>query len=79
MIHLVETQCRGKETENADTCCKSPVAQDAKEKQSTLGSADASQPIQESVNGSPVLISDSQQGRALNHRQKDPAMASATA
>lgn len=78
-IHLVETQCRGKETETDDTCSKSPVAQDAKEKQSTSGSADASQPIQESVNGSLVLISGFQQGHALNHHSKDPAVATATA
>lgn len=78
-ICLVERQCSGKETETADTCNKSPVVENAKEKQSILGSADAFHPIQESVNGSPVLISDSQQGRALNHHSKDPAVATATA
>lgn len=78
-IHLVETQCSGKETETADACNESPIVQDAKKKQSTSGSADASQPIQESVNGSPVLISGSQQGGALNHHQKDTAVATATA
>lgn len=78
-IHLIETQCCGKETETTDTCSKSPVVQDAKEKQSTSGSADISQPIQESVNGSPVLISGSQQGHALNCHPKDPAVATATA
>lgn len=54
-------------------------AQDAKEKQSTSGSADASHQIQESVNGNPVLVSDSQQDRALHHHPKDPAMVTATA
>lgn len=78
-IHLVETQCSGKETETTDTCNKSPIVQDAKEEQSTSESTDASQPKQESVNGSPVLISGSQQGRALNHHSKDPAVATATA
>ncbi len=78
-IHLVETQCSGRETETADTCSESPVVQDAKKKQPTSGSAGASQPIQESVNGNPVLISGSQQGRALNHHSKDPAVATATA
>lgn len=77
-IHLVETQCTGKGPETSDACNET-IVQDAKEKQSTSGSADASQPIQESVNGSPVLISGSQQGRTLNHRSKDPAMATATA
>ena len=78
-IRLVETQCCGKEAETIDTCCKPPVVQDAKEKQSISGSADVSQPIQESVNGSPVLISGSQQGHALNHHSKEPAVATATA
>lgn len=66
-IHLVEAQCLANMLETGD----------AKEKQSTSGSTEASQPIQGSVNGSPVFISDSQQGHALNH-QKDPAMATAT-
>ncbi len=48
-------------------------------KQAVSGSAATSQPIQESVNRSPILISDSKQGRALNHHSKDPAMATATA
>ena len=76
-IHLVETQCTGRETETADACSGSPAVQDAEEKQSGSGSADASQAVQESVNGSPVLISGSRQGRALNHRSKDPAVATA--
>ena len=78
-IRLVEKQCSGKEEENADTHNELSDAQDAKEKQSTSGSAGTSQPIQESVNGSPGLILGSQQGRALNHHLKDPAMAAATA
>jgi len=78
-VRLVEAQCSRKERETADACGESPIVQDAKEKQSISGSADASQPIQESVNGSPVLISGSQQGRALNHHHKDPAVATATA
>lgn len=66
-IRLIETQCAGKEGAKTADACSGPVAvQDAKEKQSVLKSAIASQPIQESVNGSPVLISGSQQGRALN-------------
>lgn len=77
-IHLIEIQCSGKETETADACNKSPIVQDAKEKQSTSGNAAAPQPIQESVNGSPVLISCSQQGRALNH-SKDSAVATTIA
>ncbi|MDY3999995.1 MAG: IS110 family transposase [Blautia sp.] len=68
-IELIETQCSGKETEIADR----------KEKQSTSGSTDASQSMQESVNGNPVLISGSQQSRALNHQSKDPAVTTATA
>ena len=78
-IHLVETQYSCKETETTDTCNKSSIVQDAKEKQSNSESADVSQLIQESVNGSSVLISDSQQGRALNHHSKDPAVVTATA
>lgn len=78
-IHLVETQCVGNGTRTADACNKTLVAHDATEKQSTSGNADASILMQESVNGSPVLISDSQQGRALNHHQKDPAVTAATA
>lgn len=78
-VHLVEAQCSGKGTKPTDTCGQTPAAADAEEKQSTSGSADASQLVQESVNGSPVLISGSQQGRALNHHIKDPAVATATA
>ena len=78
-IHLVEVQCSGKASETADACSEASTDKEAKEKQPASECADAFQPIQESVNGSPVLISDSQQGRAPNHRQKDPAMASATA
>ena len=68
-IRLVETQC------SANVA----GTKDAKEKQSTLGIADTSQPMQKSVNESPVFISDSQQGRTLNHHPKDPAVATATA
>lgn len=78
-IRRVEAQCSGKRVKTADACDETPAGQDAKEKQSVSGSAGASQPIQESVNGSPVLISGSQQGRALNHHPKDPAVAAATA
>lgn len=66
-LRLVEAQCSANMSETGD----------AKEKQSTSGSTDASQPIQGSVNGSPVFISGFQQGRALNHHQKDPAVATA--
>lgn len=78
-IRLVEEQCSGKETGTADVCNKSSAGHDAKEKQSASGNADISQPIQESVKGSPVLVSDSQQGHALNRHSKDPAVATATA
>lgn len=78
-IQLVETQCSVKATETADICSKSPIVQDAKEKQSTSESADVSQPVQESINGSPVLVSGSQQGRTLNQHSKVPAVTTATA
>lgn len=78
-IHLVETQCSSKGSETTDTCDEPSSVQNAKEKQSSSGCTDESQPIQESVNGSPVLISDSQQGRALNLHSKDSALATATA
>lgn len=78
-VRLVEAQCSDKKVKTTDACSHTTTAQEAKEKQSTSGSADAYQPIQESVNGSPVPISDSQQGRALNHHSKDPAVATATA
>lgn len=78
-IQLVETQCSGNGAETSETCDSLSSTQDAKEKQSGSGSADASLSIQESVNGSPVLISGSQQGRALNRHLKDPAMTTATA
>ncbi len=78
-IRLVETQCSGKEIKSTDACSEPSSVQDAKEKQSASEDTAASQPIQGSVNGSPVLISGSQQGRALNHHQKDPAVATATA
>ena len=71
-IHLVEQQCSA--SENEETVSRDKAAQ---KKQSVLGSAAASQPKQESVSGSPVLISGSQQGRALNHHPKDPAVATA--
>ncbi len=77
-IRLVEAQCSGKVPETADACSKASTDQDAKEKQSASGYTEAFHSIQESANGSPVLISGSQQGRALNHHSKDPAMATAT-
>ena len=78
-IRLIETQCVSKDgAKTTDAGNESVIVQDAKEKQSVSESAIASQPIQESVNGSPVLISGSQQGRALNHHSKDPAVATAT-
>ena len=78
-IRLIETQCAGKDgAKTMDACSESVIVQDAKEKQSVSESAIASQPKQESVNGSPVLISGSQQGRALNLPSKDPAVATAT-
>ena len=67
-IRMVEAQCTTKVEETEDT----------KDRQSTSDSTDASQPVQESVNGSPVFISGSQQGHALKHHQKDPAVATAT-
>ena len=69
-LRLVERQCGAQEMESVSS---------AEKKQSVSGSAATSQPIQESVNGSPVLISGSKQGRALNHHLKDPAVATATA
>lgn len=78
-IRLVETQCSGKISETAESYHATSTDQDAKEKQSGSGCTDAFHTIQESVKGSPVLISGSQQGRALNHRSKDPAVATATA
>jgi len=72
-IHLVEQQCST--PKNAEAV---PGDKAAQKKQSVSGRAAASQPIQESVNGSPVLISGFQQGRALNHYPKDPAVATAT-
>ena len=78
-IHLVETQCSTKEKDAADACNESTAIRDAKEKQSDSESAAMSQPKQESVKGNSVLISGSQQGRALNHHPKDPAVATATA
>lgn len=72
-IHLVEQQCSA--SEKAETI---PEDKARLKKQSASGSTAASQPIQVSVNGSPVLISDFQQGRALNHHPKDPAVATAT-
>lgn len=78
-VRLVEVQCSGKVPGTADACGEASADKEAKEKQSAPECADAFQPIQESVNGSQVLISGSQQGRALNHHQKNPAMAAATA
>ena len=69
-LRLVERQCGAQEMESVSS---------AEKKQSVSGSAATSQPIQESVNGSPVLISGSQKGRALNHHPKDSAVATATA
>ena len=77
-IRLVEMQCSGKETGTADARSKTFAVQDAKARQSASGSADVSQSVQESVNRSPVLISGSQEGHALNHHSKDPAVANAT-
>ena len=78
-IRLVEAQCSDKETKTTDDAEGHSAVQEAKEKQFVSGSADASQPMQESVNGNTVLISGLQQGRALNHHPKDPAVATATA
>ena len=78
-IRLVEAQCSGNEPETADACNELSDAQNAKKKQSNSGSAGTSKQIQESVKGNPVLVSDSQQGRALHHHSKDPAMAATTA
>lgn len=75
-IRLVEVQCSGKTPETVDACSEASADKEAKEKQSASECADAFQSIQESVNENPVLISGSQQGRALNHHQKDPAMMS---
>ena len=72
-IHLVEQQCSA--SENEETVSRDKAAQ---KKQSVSRSAAASQPKQKSASGSPVLISGSQQGRALNHHPKDPAVATAT-
>ena len=77
-IRLVEAQCSGKEPEISDACSKASSVRDAEEKQSASEYTDASQPTQESVSGSPVLISGSQQGRALNRHQRDPVVATAT-
>ena len=71
-IHLVKLQCSPLGDAAAVSGNKT-----APKKQSVPGSAAASQPVQESVTGSPVLISGSQQGRALNHHPKDPAVAAA--
>lgn len=78
-LHLVEAQCSGKEAATTNTCEKKTDIRDAKEKQSTSGNAAASQPMQESENGSPVLISGFQQGHALNYQSKDSAAATAMA
>ena len=47
-IHLVETQCSSKGSETTDTCDEPSSVQNAKEKQSSSGCTDESQPIQES-------------------------------
>lgn len=79
-IQLVEKQCSDKKPEITNACSETPNTQETKEEQSTSENTDASKPMQESVNGSPVLISGSQQGHALNqHQLKDPAVATATA
>ncbi len=75
-LRLVERQCGAQEMDAAE---EMESVSSAEKKQSVSGSAATSQPIQESVNGSPVLISGSKQGRALNHHLKDPAVATATA
>lgn len=77
-IRLVEVQCSDKVPETADAYSKEAADQDAKEEQSASGHTDTYQSIQESVNGSPVLISSSQQSHTLNHHSKDPAVATAT-
>ena len=75
-LRLVERQCGAQEMDAAE---EMESVSSAEKKQSVSGSAATSQPIQESVNGSPVLISGSQKGRALNHHPKDSAVATATA
>ena len=75
-LRLVERQCSAQEMDAAEEI---ESISSAEKKQSVSRSAATSQPIQESVNGSPVLISGSKQGRALNHHPKDPAVATATA
>lgn len=78
-IRMVETQCSSKEKGTTDSCSGASAIQDEKEKQSDPESTAASKQKQESVKGTPVLISGSQQGRTLNHHKKDPAVATATA
>lgn len=75
-LRLVERQCSAQKMDAAE---EMESVSCAEKKQSVSGSAAISQPIQESVNGSPALISGSQKGRALNHHPKDPAVATATA
>ena len=75
-LRLVERQCSAQEVDAAEGMGS---VSSAEKRQPVSGSAATSQPIQESVNGSPVLISGSQKGRALNHHPKDPAAATATA
>ncbi len=72
-LRLVERQCGAQEMDAAE---EMESVSSAEKKQSVSGSAATSQPIQESVNGSPVLISGSQKGRALNHpaRQTCPSL-----
>ena len=74
-IRMVETQC----SPNVETAVnRQNEVFCEKKKQPCPDMADVAHSMQESVNGSPVLISDSQQGRALNHHPIDPAMATAT-
>lgn len=74
-LRLIERQCGAQEMDAAEGM---ESVSSAEKKQSVSGSAATSQPIQELVNGSPVLISGSKQGRALNHYPKAPAVATAT-
>ena len=72
-LHLVELLCSTPENTEA-----APEDKAVQKKQSVSRSAAIPEPMQGSVNESPVLISGFQQGRALNHHPKDPAVATAT-
>lgn len=77
-IRLVETQCSGNAPKSIQACQEASADRITEKKQSGSPCADASTSTQESVKGSPVLISGSHQGRALNHHKKDSKMAAAT-